>query len=109
MNIRTPLIHPITAFAPDNTEGNKFIQVWCSQCSKVEKTAKGDLIANSCPILNAAKTYSDTHQNYPKEWCVDSKGLPVCTAFSLPEKTHHIDISQLKRASDLVVDTRVVA
>jgi hypothetical protein len=60
-------------YRPSNgTEGDIFMEAWCSRC---QRDANGD-----CPILAATMALDVDDEAYPSEWIVVDND-PMCTAF----------------------------
>ena len=61
---------------PSNgTEGDMFICAMCKGCANNQ----GENY--DCEIALMTMCYSPDDDEYPKEWCIDEKGQPTCTAF----------------------------
>lgn len=79
---------PIRLYRPSSgTTGEAFIASWCGRCKHdrvtngtVEYDQAGD--DDYCPIIAATFAYDVTDSGYPREWCYNEEGEPVCTAFA---------------------------
>lgn len=63
---------------PSNgTEGEIFMDSWCSECARDKN--------QNCPILAATLCHEVTDAEYPSDWQYGDDGQPKCTAFETRE------------------------
>ncbi|HRQ59161.1 MAG TPA: hypothetical protein PLN31_17235 [Azoarcus taiwanensis] len=97
----------VRLYRPSNgTAGEAFITSWCGQCKR-DRVCNGTVCAEDagdddyCPIVAATFAYDVTHPSYPREWCYNEAGEPVCTAF---ERTDAPDGPSCAVRDDYTVD-----
>ena len=74
-------------YRPSNgTEGEIFIENWCSQCARDRAMREGANIDECdddevCEIIARTFAHDVEDEQYPTEWQFDEHGQPCCKAF----------------------------
>ena len=69
-------------YRPSNgTEGEGFMEIYCSRCRKDAKFRETQDGTDGCPIIAATMLYDVDDDRYPSEWVQDESGAGRCTAF----------------------------
>ena len=76
------------SYCPSNgTEGDAFMSKWCGECKHLGDVGWEDAVEllcqdkEPCPILGASFNHRPGQKGYPREWCYNDAGVPICTAF----------------------------